>query len=126
MGKLLAILVLAACFLGCDSNVGKAEKLENVVRVFMSRPHAFIFAVQNPETKIITLRGYYAFDSKDVEIIPDVLPDGKMWVELGASPHTADSEVRQYLKIHVYSEKSVEGGAWNNGKGGRGQNQVIK
>ena len=103
-------------------------RVDNVMRIFMHERDYFSFMIEkdNPEIEIVTYRAL------DVRIIRDVPRDKKGWLDLekcrGALdswPGRADLSCKK-MEIHIHSEKEVEGGEWNHGKGGRGVTQVIE
>ena len=103
-------------------------RVDNVMRIFMHERDYFSFMVEedNSEIKIMT---YKALDTR---IIRDVPLNKKDWLNLekceGALdnwPKKADLNCKK-MEIHIHSEKEVEGGGWNHGKGGKGTTQVIE
>ncbi len=130
--KRLAISFLALIFLcGCfeDPKPVRAERVDNVVRVFMHKPNReYSFLVKNNETSEITTH-YYRVDN-GFRIFADASTDEKMWALLNVYRNSNNgSDYKCISEIHIYSEKNMDGGEWSEQRGKRtvtGQTNVVK
>ena len=127
----MSLLIFCTCLVSaCFQGTTTQQKHENVVRVYWHEGAKFSFAVENPETKEITMKSLGGRDScllNGARILQDVPVNQKMWIRTEVLHNTSscDGQIVS-IEIHTHSFQDIEGGSWDRGKLGRGITQVIQ
>lgn len=100
-------------------------RFDNIVRVMMHKPTEYTLYERNGDE----LKPHF-LKSTNFTLIADVPPEKLMWAEgykiKGSDPYTG-WEDPIILKIHIHSEKEIQGGGWevNRGKFGTETGNTI-
>lgn len=128
MQKLLTLVIGALLLFGCGctERVGDVEKIDGIVRVFMHEPGRFTLALQKTNSTELEMR---TVASTNCKFLTDVPTNKTIWAKI-EKPHSdythSDYAYAIRIEFHLHSARDLEGGAWNHGKNGRGQTQVLE
>ena len=119
---LLMLVVGGGGFLFYVSSVVDTEtgKISGITRIMMSDPNRYVYFVSDvPKPQVLQMGAL-------PDIIYDAPKESNMWVDYVCNKRR-DGRVDscRYI-IHLHSVRELEGGAWNHGKFGQGQNVVLE
>ncbi len=121
LGLILAVFLLFACVPHY-----KVTRYEHVERVFMNRPTEYsLYVREGARIRAVTLS---VVRENQALLVDDVPAGDSMWAihQYNTEGCTGDESKPDSFQIHVHSLKEIGGGAWDNGKFGRGRVQVVE
>lgn len=121
--KIAALAALVFCFFACDAGPA-VRKHVHIERVFMSSPNTYYAYVRGSDGAIDTVS--LASGYSRPRIIDDVPAGQPIWAVEHLTTSGCVHGVPESVEIHVHSLKDIDGGAWNHGKGGHGQVELVE
>src|SRR6185436_2921716 len=117
------LIALSALCFGCSKVIPLPdETIQGVTRIFMHNPNVYSVMIQDPTTKVMTIKSlptcHGGGNPCTSQFIPDVPNDQLMWVLIKTYRQETDTVKLSAVEFHVHSEQDVEGGGWNHGKQG--------